>query len=60
MEYLRDANFDPEFYKNYESEIVAAYNSEFGTHIEPQKKSWKRILKRVWLYVDYKLLPEPF
>ncbi|WP_396636743.1 NAD(P)/FAD-dependent oxidoreductase [Maribacter sp. R77961] len=43
MEYLKDANFDPEFYKQYEGEIVAKYNSEFGTNINPKKKSWKRI-----------------
>lgn len=45
MEYLRDANFDPEFYKNYEFDIVATFNSEFGTDIKPRKKSWKRILQ---------------
>jgi len=43
MEYLKDANFDPEFYKQYEGEIVAKYNSELGTNINPKKKSWKRI-----------------
>ncbi|MCG2459932.1 NAD(P)/FAD-dependent oxidoreductase [Flavobacteriaceae bacterium F89] len=46
MEHLRDANFDPEFYRNYESEIVAAFNSEFGTHIEPKRNNRKRILPR--------------
>ncbi|PCE66748.1 NAD(P)/FAD-dependent oxidoreductase [Sediminicola luteus] len=43
MEYLKDANFDPEFYTTYESEILAAYNQEMGTSIRPKKKSWKRI-----------------
>ena len=43
MEYLKDANFDPEFYSQYETDIVAKYNSELGTSINPQKKSWKRI-----------------
>jgi len=43
MEYLKDANFDPEFYKQYEDEIVAKYNQEFGTNIKTKKKSWKRI-----------------
>ncbi len=43
MEYLKDANFDPEFYKVYEGEILSAYNAEFGTSITPKKKSWKRI-----------------
>ncbi len=43
LEHLKDANFDPEFYKQYESEIITKYNSEFGTTITPKKKSWKRI-----------------
>ncbi|MFS4468590.1 NAD(P)/FAD-dependent oxidoreductase [Maribacter sp. 2210JD10-5] len=43
MEHLKDANFDPEFYKQYENEIVSKYNTEFGTSISPKKKSWKRI-----------------
>ncbi|MGB7395475.1 MAG: NAD(P)/FAD-dependent oxidoreductase, partial [Pricia sp.] len=44
MEYLRDANFDPEFYDHYEEDIISKYNSEFGISIRPKKKSWKRIL----------------
>ncbi len=47
MEYLKDANFDPEFYKQYENDIVSKFNSEFGTNINPKKKSWKRIFERV-------------
>ncbi len=43
MEYLKDANFDPEFYANYEEEIISKYNSEFNKRIRPKKKSWKRI-----------------
>lgn len=43
LEYLKDANFDPEFYKLYENKIVSQFNSEFGTSISPKKKSWKRI-----------------
>lgn len=46
MEYLKDANFDPEFYKSYENEIVVKFNSEFGTQIQPRKKSWKRIFSK--------------
>ena len=45
MEHLRDANFDPEFYTQYEQEIVDSYNSAFETNIMPKKKSWKRIFK---------------
>jgi NADPH-dependent 2,4-dienoyl-CoA reductase/sulfur reductase-like enzyme len=43
MEYLKDANFDPEFYQVYEQEIIAKYNTDFGKNILPKKKSWKRI-----------------
>ena len=43
IEFLKDANFDPEFYASYEHKIVAQFNAEFGTGITPQKKSWKRI-----------------
>jgi NADPH-dependent 2,4-dienoyl-CoA reductase/sulfur reductase-like enzyme len=46
MTFLKDANFDPEFYKTFESDIVEAYNHEFGTQILPQKKSWKRIFSK--------------
>lgn len=43
LEYLKDANFDPEFYANYEEDIISKYNSEFDKKIRPKKKSWKRI-----------------
>lgn len=43
MEYLADANFDPEFYTRYEAEIVSRYNSTYGAAIRLKKKSWKRI-----------------
>ncbi|WP_420320480.1 NAD(P)/FAD-dependent oxidoreductase [Flagellimonas sp.] len=43
MEHLADANFDPEFFKNYEAEIVAKYNSDLGKSINTKKKSLKRI-----------------
>lgn len=46
MTYLKNANFDPEFYKTFESDIVNAYNNEFGTQIHPKKKSWKRIFSK--------------
>jgi hypothetical protein len=44
IEHLKDANFDPEFYKQYEEEVVAKYNQQEKTSIQPNKKSWKRIL----------------
>lgn len=47
LEYLKDANFDPEFYAHYENKIVSKFNLEFGTNITPKKKSWKRIFQKV-------------
>lgn len=46
LEFLSDANFDPEFYKLHETEIVAKFNQENGTNINLQKKSWKRIFTK--------------
>jgi len=43
LEHLADANFDPEFYKLHEKEIVAKFNSENNTNIQLKKKSWRRI-----------------
>ncbi len=43
MEYLKDVNFDPEFYSKYEEEIVSSFNAQLGTQIKTRKKSWKRI-----------------
>lgn len=45
LEHLVDANFDPEFYQLYESDIVKKFNLEMKTNIELKKKSWKRIFK---------------
>ena len=47
IEYLADANFDPEFYRLYETEIVEKFNSDLGTDITSQKKSWKRIFAKI-------------
>lgn len=46
LEYLADANFDPEFYKLHEKAIVAQFNKENGTDIQVRKKSWKRIFSK--------------
>ena len=43
LAHLADANFDPEFYKKYASEIISKFNQENNTTIELKKKSWKRI-----------------
>ncbi|MFL0353886.1 NAD(P)/FAD-dependent oxidoreductase [Xanthomarina sp. GH4-25] len=45
LEHLADANFDPEFYKLHEKEIVAKFNLENNTNIQLRKKSWKRIFQ---------------
>ena len=44
LEHLKDANYDPEFYKAHEQEIVDQFNRENGTSVKPRSKSWKRIL----------------
>ena len=43
LEHLSDANFDPEFYKLHEEDIVAKFNFENHTNVQLKKKSWKRI-----------------
>ncbi len=44
LEHLKDANFDPELYAQYENDIVAKFNVENGATLTPKKKSWTRIL----------------
>ncbi len=46
IEYLADANFDPEFYSLYEKKITAKFNQENSTSIVSKKKSWKRIFTK--------------
>jgi len=43
LEHLADANFDPEFYKLHEKEIVTKFNLENNVSIKLKKKSWSRI-----------------
>lgn len=43
---LKNANFDPEFYKQYENEIIAQFNSENGTSIKPKKRNLMAIFGR--------------
>ncbi len=45
LEHLADANFDPEFYRTYEKDIVDQFNSDFGKSITLKKKSLKRIFQ---------------
>ncbi len=44
LEHLKDANYDPEFYKAHEQEIIDQFNQENNTTVRPKSKSWKRIL----------------
>ncbi len=36
---LRDANFDPEFYSHYESQIIDQFNQENETNLKPKKRN---------------------
>ncbi len=38
LTHLKDANFDPEFYKQHEEEILQKFNSENGTNLQPKPK----------------------
>jgi len=44
MSELRSANFDPEFYRTYEKEIVDQFNSKTGRIVELKAKQWWRNL----------------
>jgi NAD(P)H-nitrite reductase large subunit len=42
---LRSANFDPEFYKKYEQEVVERFNTKFGAKVQLEKtKWWKQLI----------------
>ena len=45
LEHLKDANFDTEFYKKHENEIINKYNLENNTELKVKKRSWQRIFK---------------
>lgn len=47
LEHLKDAGFDPEFYDQFEEQIISQFNKENNTQISLRKKSWARILKFV-------------
>ena len=47
LQNLTSANFDPEFYKRYETQIVDQFNNENGTSIQlSAKKWWQSIVKK--------------
>ncbi len=43
---LKNANFDPEFFKQYEKDIIAKFNSENGTTLKPKKRNLLAIFGR--------------
>ncbi|MBA3829344.1 MAG: NAD(P)/FAD-dependent oxidoreductase [Taibaiella sp.] len=45
LSHLADANFDPEFFRTYEEEIIRKFNKENNTQLKTVKKSWKRLLQ---------------
>lgn len=44
LENLATANFDPEFYRTFENEIVLKFNETFQTSIQVKKKVWWQTL----------------
>lgn len=47
LKYLKDANFDPEFYSMYEKQIIAKFNQENGIQLKLEARSWKRIFSKI-------------
>lgn len=43
LEHFNDANFDPEFFKNYGEDIISKYNTDFNKKLTLKKKKWARI-----------------
>jgi len=43
MEHLSNCNFDSEFFKSYEKEILFKFNQDHNTEIKLKKKSWTKI-----------------
>lgn len=43
LEHLADANFDPEFFKLHEKEIVDKFNQENGTNLVVKKRNWRNL-----------------
>ncbi len=43
LEHLVEANFDPEFSKHYETDIIKAFNTEKGKSLKSKKKLFARI-----------------
>lgn len=43
---LKNANFDPEFYRRYEAEIAEAYGQQMGVKLTLNKSTWKKIFAK--------------
>jgi NAD(P)H-nitrite reductase large subunit len=52
LAHLSLANFDPEFFTEYEPELLKMYNQQFGKNIQLQHK---RGLKAAWQFIKNKL-----
>jgi len=46
LEHLASANFDPEFYKLHEAEIIEKFNQENQTNLKLKKRNWKLIFNK--------------
>ncbi len=44
--HLKQANFDPEFYNQYEKQIVSQFNKENNTSISLVKKKWSKLFSK--------------
>lgn len=40
ISHLATANFDPEFYKRYENELIQSFNTKYNSNIKPAPKTW--------------------
>ena len=47
MQNLALANFDPEFYEEYEEQIVNTYNKEYGEQVKHQGKRKLSLVNRL-------------
>lgn len=40
ISHLATANFDPEFYKRYENELIQSFNTKYNSNVKPAPKTW--------------------
>lgn len=46
LSHLLEANFDPEFFKKLEPEIIQYFNKTHGQNLKPQKPKWRLFKKK--------------